>query len=112
MFGGLVGERRDVQTAQRDDDASSAVGVGEAVGALRAGDVDLDDDEIGCVVLADRRDVLVLDDGLVVGREVRGQHRQSQRRKERILDRPPVRTGGFGQRRQDELDAKRSHDRL
>ena len=106
--GGFVGQRRHVQAAERDERAAGAIVVREPVGAPRVGDVDLDDDEIGTVVEIERRDMLVLDDRLVVRSEIGGERGQTERRKERVLDRPPVRAGRFGQRRQDELDAQRS----
>ena len=40
------------------------------------------------------------------GDEVRGQGRESERREERVFDRTPERTGGFGQGRKHELDAQ------
>ena len=67
----LVGQRRDVQAAERDEHASRAVVVGERVGAARVGDVDLDDDEVRPIVGVERLDVLVLDRRLVVGRRDR-----------------------------------------
>jgi hypothetical protein len=104
VLGGLVGERRHVQSAQCDEGASGAVVIRQPVCAPRAGDVDLNHHEIGLVVDIDRRDMFVLENGLVVGRQVRRERGQPERRKERVLDRAPIRARGFGEGRQDELD--------
>jgi hypothetical protein len=53
-----------------------------------------------------RHHVLVHDDRAVVGIEKRGERRETERREERVFDRTPVRTGGFGQRGQNQLDAE------
>ena len=95
-----------VQAAEDDEHALGAVRVGERVGAARVGDVDLNGDEIGTVVAWSGRDVLVDDLGLVVWVEVGGERGQAERREQRVFDRPPVRAGGFGQGRQDELHAQ------
>jgi len=66
--------------------------------AIRAGggrDVDLDDDEIRRVVEVERFDVLVLNLHVVV-LQVRGERREAERRKERVLDRTKERTGRLG----------------
>ena len=94
-----------MQSAQRDEDAAAAVAVGDLVGAARAGDVDLDDDQVRRVVHAQALDVLVGDLGVVVGRKVGGQGGEPERREERVLDGPEERAGGFGERGQDELHA-------
>ena len=108
----LVGQRRHVQAAERDEDAFRPVVVGDAVGAARVGDVDLDDDEVGRVVGVERRDVLVHQHRLVVGPEIGRERGQAERREQRVFDRTPVRAGGLGQRRQDELHAQRTGHRI
>ena len=42
MGGGFVRQRRHVQAAEGDEDAPRAIVVGEPIGAVRVGDVDLD----------------------------------------------------------------------
>src|SRR6187397_579767 len=79
--------------------------VREAVGAIGVRDVDLNDDEVGMVIEIDRLDVLVLDGCLDVGVEIRRERGEAERREQGVLDRPPVRAGGFSQGRQDELGA-------
>ena len=108
----FFGQRRDVQPAEHDERAASPVVVGDRVGAARVGDVDLNDDEVGTIVELQPRHVLVFDHGFVVRPQVGRQRRQPERRKQRVFDRAPVRAGGFGQRREDEFDAERSHGRI
>ena len=100
-----------MQSAERDEHPAGAVVVGEPIRTVGVGDVDLDDDEIGLVVSGQPLDVLVDDHRLVVRREVGGERGQAERRKERVLDGAPVRTGRFRQRGEDELDAKRARVR-
>src|SRR5436309_3315337 len=52
MGGGLLGKRGDVKSAQSDENAAISVGVGDFIGAPCAGNVDLNDDEIGVIVEA------------------------------------------------------------
>ena len=95
-----------MQAAKRDEDAARAVVISDAIGAAGVGDVDLNDDEIGLVVEGQGLDVLVNDGRLVVGRQVGGERGETERREERVLDRPPERAGGLGERRKDELDGE------
>src|SRR5687767_4188127 len=92
-----------METAEHDVGAARPVMVGDAVGAVRVGDVDLNDDEVRAIVQVERLYMLVLNRGLDVGVEIGRQRGQSERRKERVLDRPPVRARGLGQRRKDEF---------
>lgn len=108
----LVGQRRDVEAAQRDEDAFVPVPVGESVSAARVRDVDLDDDEVGRVVGVERRDVLVHQHRLVLRPEIGRERGKAERREQGVLDRTPVRAGGLGQRRQDELHAQRTGHRV
>ena len=61
-----------MQASEADECASAAIVVGDPVGAVGVGDVDLDDDEIGGVVYSQRLDVFVDDEGGVIGREICG----------------------------------------
>ena len=80
--------------------------VRDAIRAVGVGDVDLDHDQVGPVVGIERLDVLVDDHGLVVRRQVRGQRGQAERREQGVFDRAPIGAGRFGERGEDELDAK------
>ncbi len=71
-----------METAKANEGANTAVVVGDLVGAVGIGDVDLDDDEIGSVVEGERLNMLVDDDSVVVGREVGGERCQAERREE------------------------------
>jgi hypothetical protein len=79
--------------------------IGDPVGAVSVGDVDLDDDEVGGIVEFERLDVLVLEDDLEIRIEVRRQGRQAQGREQRVLDRAPEGTRRFRQRGKHEFDA-------
>jgi hypothetical protein len=68
--GGFVGEGCDVEATKADEGSAGAVVVGEAVGAVGVGDVDLNDDEVGVVVEGEGLNVLVMDFGVIVGGEV------------------------------------------
>ena len=104
---GFVGKGRDVQAAQRDEDAFRAVCVRQGICASGVGDVDLNRHQIRTIVGRQRADMLVHDRGLVVRVEVGGEGGEPERGEQRVFDRPPVGTGGFGQRRQDQLDPQR-----
>src|SRR5262245_53424614 len=75
----------------------------DAVSPIGVGDVDLDQHQVGRVVEAERGDVLVDDLGLVVRRQIARDGRKPERRKQRVFDRAPIRTGGLGQGGQDQL---------
>ncbi len=104
----LLGERGDVKSAERHEAALGAVVVGDAIRAGGVGDVDLDHDQVGPIVGVEPLDVLVDDHGFVVGRQIRGERGQTERREQGVFDRAPVGAGGFGQRGENERDAKRA----
>ena len=93
-----------MQSTQRDEDAFAAVGVGQCVGAPRIRDVHLDDDEVRAIVCVNAFDMLVDDHGLVIVTQVGSKSGEAERRKQRVLDGTPERTGCLRQRRQDHLD--------
>ena len=64
--GRLVRQRRHVQSAKRDVRAPPPVVIGDAIGAVRRRDVDLNHDEVRRVVQVERLDVLVLNLHVVV----------------------------------------------
>lgn len=67
--------------------------VREFIGAIRVGDVNLDHDEVRCVLESEWLYVLVLDYGAVVRRQIRGKSGESKRREERVFDWAPVGIG-------------------
>ena len=97
MRGGLFRQRRDVKSAERYVSAPAAVVVGEPVGTVRRGDVDLDDNQVGRIVQVEFLDVLVLKVDLIVVVEVPRKRCQTERRKQRVLDRAPEGPRRFGQ---------------
>ena len=84
-----------------------AVVIRDAIGAVRGGDVDLNDDEVRRVVQVERLHVLVLNLHVVVIAQIRGQRREAERREQRVLDGTPERARRLRQRRQDHLDLHR-----
>jgi hypothetical protein len=101
----LVRQRGDVEAAERHVGAPLSVVIRYPVRPVRVGDVDLQDHEIGPILQVELFDVLVLDPDLEVGIEIGRQRRQPERGKQRVLDRPPVRTRRLRQRRENQLDA-------
>ncbi len=97
-----------MEAAKGDEDALGSVRIGDPVRASRVGDVDLDDDEVRQIVGVDRRHVLVHDHGLVVRPQRGGQRGEAEGREEGVFNRTPVRAGGLGERRQDELHPQRA----
>src|SRR5205823_7019837 len=95
----FVGQRRHVQSAQRDERAPGPVLVGEAVGTIGVRDVDLNQHQIGLIVKGERLHVLVDELQAVIRVEKRRQRGEAERRKQRVFDRPPIGAGGFGERR-------------
>src|SRR6185437_13901909 len=91
------------QSAKADESPTFPIKVCESVGAVRIGDVNLDDHKIRAVVESEWLYVLVFDDGTVIRREICGQRGESEWRKERVLNRTPVRIGRFGQCGKNEL---------
>jgi hypothetical protein len=112
VSGGLVGQRRDVQSAERHERSACAIRVGQPVRAAGVGDVDLNHHEIRPVVELQRRHVLVFEHGFVAGRQIRGQGGEAERRKERVLDGPPVRAGRLGEGGEDEPGSNVAHTSL
>ena len=66
MGSGLVGQRRHMQPIECDERAVRAIVIGQSVGSIGVGDVNLDDDEVGPVVRAQRLNVIVHQFRLVV----------------------------------------------
>ena len=102
----FVRQRGDVQAAEHDVRASRAVTIRDAVRAVCVGDVDLNQDQVGVIVCGQALDVFVDEDRLVAGAQICGERREAERRKERVLDWPPIRTGSLGQGGQDEFDSQ------
>ena len=68
-------------------------------------DVDLDHHHVRHVVEKDLLNMFVRNRDLVVRIEVGGESGQSQRRKQRVLDRPEQGTRGLGESRKNHFDA-------
>ena len=101
----FVRQRGDVQPPKHDVRSARPVVVRDAIGPIGIGDVDLDDHEIGVVVQVERLHVLVLQGDVEIRVEIGRQRGQAERRKQRVLDGPPGRARGFGQRGKDQLYA-------
>src|SRR4029077_7222419 len=65
---GFLGQRGNVETAERDTDAARAIPVSDLVGATGGRDVDLDYDEVRLIIERDLLNMLVPDRHLVVNR--------------------------------------------
>lgn len=63
----FLGHGGDVQPAECDEAALGAIVIGQRIGAIGVGDIDLDDDEIGRVVGAQQLDMIVDQLRLIVG---------------------------------------------
>jgi hypothetical protein len=85
--------------------------IGDLVAAPGRRDVDLDRDELRLVVEVEPLHVLVLQRDLVLGRQVGGERRETERREQRVLDRPEERARRLGERGQDQLDLHAFEDR-
>jgi len=94
--GGLLRERRHMQPTQGDVDPAGPVVIREAIGPLSRCDIDLYGDQIGLIIPIQDLDMLVLNRDVVPVVQVRGQRRETKRRKQGVFDRPPVRAGGLG----------------
>ena len=104
----FVRKRSHMQSAKADECATTAVAIGNTVGAICVRNVDLYDNEVRRVVERQRFYVLVLNDGAIIRCEICGQCRQAQRREKRVLNWPPIGIGCLSECRKDELDVKRS----
>jgi hypothetical protein len=104
----FVGQGGDVQSTERDEAAARSIQIGKPIRPIRIGDVDLDDDEIGRIVERERLDVFVFEDGAIVGVQIGGERGETERRKERVFDRPEERAGGFGEGGKDEFHRERT----
>jgi hypothetical protein len=98
-----------MQATESDKRTGGAIGVGEAVGAVSVGDVDLNHDQVGPSARVVRLDVFVHDRGVIAVFQIGRQRREAERGKQGVLDGAPERAGGFGQGRQDESDVELSH---
>ena len=103
--GRLIRQRCDVEATEHYVGTTRTIVVSDLVRPICVGDVDLNDDQVWLVVEVELLDVLVLQRDLEVGIEIRGESCQAKRRKERVLDRPPVGTCRLGQRGKNEFYA-------
>ena len=65
----------------------------ELVGAIGVGDIDLNDYQIRPIIELQILDMFVLQRNVEIGIEIGGEGGEAERRKERVLDWTPVRTG-------------------
>ena len=100
----LFGERGHVQAPQTDANPPCPIVIGDLVRTAGVRDVDLDDDQLRVVIQGQGLDVLVDDDGLVLGVEVGRQRRQAEGWEEAVLDRSEEWALCLGEGRKDELD--------
>src|ERR1044071_4416007 len=103
MRRGLVRQRRHMQPAQRDIRTTRAIVIRQLIRAIRIGDVHLNDNELRRILEIEHLDMLILQRDLNVRIEIRGKRSEPQGRKERGLDRPPIRARGFREGGEDEL---------
>src|SRR5262245_30890457 len=89
-----------------------AVPVRKAVRTIGVRDVNLNQDHVRLIVGPQMLDVLVDEHRTIVGTQIGRQGREAEWREERVFDRPPVRAGGLGEGRQDQLDVKRASSPL
>ena len=68
--GGFFRHRRDMEAAERHVRASTPIVVGQAIRAVRRRDVNLNDDQIGCIIQPELLDVFVLNLGLIAVAQV------------------------------------------
>ena len=101
-----------MQTTERDVGALTTVVIGDPIGAIGIGDVDLDHDQVGLIVQVKRLDMFVLERDVEGGIEIRRQRREAERWKQRVLDGAPVGAGGFGERGKDQFDASRPPEQV
>jgi hypothetical protein len=102
---GFIRQGGDVKAAEKHVRATPAVVVSDLIRAIGVGDVNLNDHQVRLVVQGEPLDVLVVQGNLQIRIEIRGERGQTKRGKQRVLDRPPIRTRRFGQGRKNELDA-------
>lgn len=80
--------------------------------AAGVGDVDLNHHQVRAIREVQPLNMFVLDARIVVRPKVRRKRGEAERRKQRVLDGTPVRAGGFGERREDELDVQAANGHL
>ena len=107
MGRGLVRKGSDVQPSETYIHTNSSIVICNFVSPKSIRYVDLNHHQIGRVIEVQWLDMLVNYDCLIIGREICSKRRQTQRRKERVLDRTPVRVCGLCERRQDKFDTHR-----
>ena len=101
----FVRQRRDVQAPENNVGPAPAIVVRNLISAVGVCNVDLNNNQIRSILQVELLDVLVLQRDLDVGIEVRSECCQTKRRKQRVLDRPPIGARSFRQRRKNQLDA-------
>jgi hypothetical protein len=85
-----------METAEDNIGSSQAIVIGKCIGPVSICYVNLDNDKIRVVITVNCFDVLVLQFYVIIGSEVCGKRRQSERREKRIFDRTPEWALRFG----------------
>ena len=101
-----------MESAERHERSAGAIGVGKSIRTTGIRDVDLNHHQVRPIVELQRRDVLVFEHSLVAGCQIGGEGRETERRKERVFDGPPVRAGRLGEGRKDEPGSNGAHARI
>jgi hypothetical protein len=101
-----------VESPERHERSAGAIGIRQLIRATGIRDVDLNHHQVRPVVELQGRDVLVFEHGVVIGGQIGCEGRESERRKERVFDGPPVRAGRLGESRKDEFGSKAAQARI
>ena len=94
-----------MESAEQNVRTPRSIVVSDLICPVCVGDIDLNDHQVGLVVKVELLDVFVLERYFEVGIEISGKSCQTKRRKERVLDGPPIGTCRLSQRGQNQLDA-------
>jgi hypothetical protein len=94
-----------VQSAEHDVRAALPVVIGNSIRPVSIRNVDLNNYEIRLIVQVKLFYVLILQRNFKIGVEVSRERGQSEGREQRVFNRSPKGTGGFGQSRQNQFDA-------
>jgi hypothetical protein len=108
----LIRQRCDVEATKEYVGTARTILVSDLVRPICVGDIDLNDHQVWLVGEVELLDMLIVQRDLEVGIEIRGQSCQAKGRKERVFDRPPIRTRCFGQRRKNQLYASNGSSKV
>src|SRR5574341_997341 len=100
----FIGQRRDMQTAETYVGASGTVMVGNLIGAVGGGDINLYHNEVWLIIQAEGFDMLILKIDFVVRVEITRQRGKPQRGKQRVFDGAEEWTFRLSKRRKNHFD--------